>query len=180
MHNQISDNNVIPSPGTDFGQVSLVLPGDQDPRDIVVRCNKIAGGFSVDGAGVSADPLDGAVAPGGIGIRSISDPATGRVEITRNQFMRNPVAIYVTGGTGTLHVHRNTFKQNDIDFGFEMGSASTATVDAENNLFHPPGSGVATIDLTDNGSASVDDDDLALDNPDHCGPSLDLTKLTGK
>ena len=42
MHNEITDNNVVPSPGTDFGQVSLVLPG---AKDIVVRCNEIKGGF---------------------------------------------------------------------------------------------------------------------------------------
>ena len=154
MFNKISNNNLVPSPSSDFGQVSLVLPGFS-AKDVVVRCNEIKGGFSHDEFGnIVADPLSGAAkAPGGVGIRRNST-GSGRVEITRNKFEKTPVAIYVTGSdtpARTFHVHRNTFKNNDIDIGFERGSGSSATVDAENNF------GIAIVDTTDNTGATVDD-----------------------
>ena len=71
----------------------MVLSGNlASNEDIVVRCNKISGGFSVDALGDPVDALDDAVAPGGIGIRLNSTAGMGRTEITRNQFMRTPVA----------------------------------------------------------------------------------------
>ncbi len=163
MHNKIQDNNLVPAASTDFGQISLVLPG---AKDIVVRCNEIKGGFSNDEFGdFVADPLDSAAkAPGGIGIRRNVTTGSGRVEITRNKLEKTPVAIYITGSDApalTFHVHRNTFKDNDIDIGFETGSGSSATVDAENNF------GIVTVDTSDNGGATVDDSP-ALEKADRC------------
>ena len=175
MHNKIQDNNVIPSNGTDFGQISLVLSGStgdvggglvgSGENHIVIRCNEIVDGFSVDEFGDSADALTDAIAPGGIGIRRNFTNGMGRVEITRNKFEETPVAIYVTGGEGELHVHRNTFKDNGIDVGYEDGSPSTTVVDAANN--HWEDTGVASVDTSDT-SGIVDALPTLEDSVDSC------------
>jgi len=148
-HSLISGNdaNTLNSFSSDFGQISLT---NLEGGDISIRCNDIR----------DSDDANNKIERG-IGFRG-SIAATA-VEVTKNLFVNNPVAIHFsTDGTlVTVDIHKNTFDDtNTTDFEFVN---NTWTVDADKN-FYVRSSGPVIV----NTGPSILDTDPVLNKAQHC------------
>ncbi len=121
-HSLIQGNNAdtIFSSSSDFGQISLT---NLEGGDISIRCNAIRD--AVDANAGSPDEI-------GIGFRGSSAPTS--VEVTKNIFTNNEVAIHFStdGSFVTVDIHKNTFDTHTTDYEFDN---ATWTVDADKNFY---------------------------------------------
>ncbi len=124
-NNYISGNNFSPSGGTDFGQISLVLPGFNG--DITIRCNAIKDGVN-----------------NGIGFRRTSGTGAD-VEIHKNLIVNNDVGIFFSDSTKggdpsppavSPEINKNTISGNVTSgLAFRLGVTSEWIVDATRNFW---------------------------------------------